>query len=196
MIKLFSTFFGLLSLMTCKNKSIKQDVEQLKTQKTMLTAQNSIHQFKVDDINGKTFDFSTLKGKKILVVNVASKCGLTPQYKDLQTLYNQYKDSGLEIIGFPANNFMGQEPGSNDEIASFCELNYGVTFPIMSKISVKDSDIHPIYQFLTQKAKNGVADSTVDWNFQKYLLDENGYLVEVFSPRTLPLDEKIVSLLK
>jgi glutathione peroxidase len=196
MIKLFSTFFGLLSLMTCKNKSIKQDVEQLKTQQTMLSAQNSIHQFKVDDINGKTFDFSTLKGKKILVVNVASKCGLTPQYKDLQTLYNQYKDSGLEIIGFPANNFMGQEPGSNDEIASFCELNYGVTFPIMSKISVKDSDIHPIYQFLTQKAKNGVADSTVDWNFQKYLLDENGYLVEVFSPRTLPLDEKIVSLLK
>lgn len=196
MIKIFSTFFGLLSLMTCKNKSIQQNVEQLKNQNTMLTEQNSIHQFKVDDINGKTFDFSTLKGKKILVVNVASKCGLTPQYKDLQTLYDQYKASGFEIIGFPANNFMGQEPGTNEEIASFCELNYGVTFPIMSKVSVKDNDIHPIYQFLTQKAKNGVADSTVDWNFQKYLLDENGYLVEVFSPRTLPLDDKLVSFLK
>jgi glutathione peroxidase len=149
----------------------------------------------VEDINGKTFDFSTLKGKKILVVNVASKCGLTPQYKDLQVLYEQYKDKNFVIIGFPANNFMKQEPGNNEEIATFCEINYGVTFPIMSKISVKDDDIHPIYQFLTQKAKNGVADSTVDWNFQKYLLDENGYLVEVFSPRTLPLDEKIISFL-
>lgn len=196
MIKFFSTVFGLLSLMTCKNKSIRNDVQQLNEQKMSLTTQNSIHQFKVEDINGKTFDFSSLKGKKILVVNVASKCGLTPQYKDLQTLYDQYKAKNFVIVGFPANNFMKQEPGSNEEIASFCEINYGVTFPLMSKISVKDNDIHPIYQFLTQKSKNGVADSTVDWNFQKYLLDENGYLLEVFSPRTLPLDEKIISFLK
>jgi glutathione peroxidase len=196
MIKLISTFFGILSLLTCKDKSIRQDIQPSNNKQAMLNQKNSIHQFQVKDINGKTFDFSSLKGKKILVVNVASKCGLTSQYKDLQTLYTQYKDKNFVIVGFPANNFMKQEPGSDQEIASFCELNYGVTFPIMSKISVKDSDIHPIYQFLTQKSKNGVADSTVDWNFQKYLLDENGFLVEVFSPRTLPLDEKIVSLLK
>jgi len=196
MIKLFSAFFGILSLITCKDKSIRQDAQPSKNQPSMLNQQNSIHQFQVKDINGKTFDFSTLKGKKILVVNVASKCGLTPQYKDLELLYKKYKDSGFEIIGFPANNFMKQEPGTDSEIALFCELNYGVTFPIMSKISVKDEDIHPVYQFLTQKTKNGVADSTVDWNFQKYLLDENGYLVEVFSPRTLPFDEKLVALLK
>ncbi|MBW6483462.1 MAG: glutathione peroxidase [Vicingaceae bacterium] len=162
---------------------------------TLLNAQEtkqSIHQFKVTDLYGEPFDFSTLKGKKIMVVNTASKCGLTPQYKQLQEIYDNYKDSDFVIIGFPANNFLSQEPGSNDEIASFCQENYGVTFPMMGKISVKGKDIHKIYQFLTQKEKNGVEDSNVSWNFQKYLLDENGYLVKVISPRTLPNDEEII----
>ncbi|NCP46474.1 MAG: glutathione peroxidase [Flavobacteriales bacterium] len=162
---------------------------------TLLNAQTtkqSIHQFKVTDLYGEPFDFSTLKGKKIMVVNTASKCGLTPQYKQLQEIYETYKDSNFVIVGFPANNFMSQEPGDNEEIASFCEKNYGVTFPMMSKISVKGDDMHEVYQFLTQEAKNGVEDSNVSWNFQKYLLDENGYLVKVISPRTLPNNEEII----
>ena len=162
---------------------------------TLLNAQTtkqSIHQFKVTDLYGEPFDFSTLKGKKIMVVNTASKCGLTPQYKQLQEIYETYKDSNFVIVGFPANNFMSQEPGDNEEIASFCEKNYGVTFPMMSKISVKGDDMHEVYQFLTQEAKNGVEDSNVSWNFQKYLLDENGYFVKVISPRTLPNNEEII----
>lgn len=153
----------------------------------------SIHQFKVKDLYGEEFDFSTLKGKKIMVVNTASKCGLTPQYEQLEALYEQYKDSNFVIVGFPANNFAGQEPGTNEEIAAFCQKNYGVTFPMMSKISVKGDDMHEVYQFLTQKAKNGVEDSEVLWNFQKYLLDENGHLVKVVHPKTLPNDQEIIN---
>ncbi|GAB4249823.1 MAG: glutathione peroxidase [Vicingaceae bacterium] len=153
----------------------------------------SIHQFKVKDLYGEEFDFSTLKGKKIMVVNTASKCGLTPQYEQLEALYEQYKDSNFVIVGFPANNFAGQEPGTNEEIATFCQKNYGVTFPMMSKISVKGDDMHEVYKFLTQKAKNGVEDSEVLWNFQKYLLDENGHLVKVVHPKTLPNDQEIIN---
>jgi glutathione peroxidase len=153
---------------------------------------NSIHQFKVTDINGGVFDFAALKGKKIMVVNTASKCGLTPQYEQLEEVYNKYKAKNFVIVGFPANNFMSQEPGSDKEIAQFCQQNYGVTFPMMSKISVKGNDMHPIYQFLTQKAKNGKEDSKVEWNFQKYLIDENGHLVRVVSPRILPNDPSII----
>jgi glutathione peroxidase len=149
----------------------------------------------VQDIEGKEFDFASLKGKKIMVVNTASKCGLTPQYKDLQALYVEYKDKGLVIIGFPANDFMKQEPGSNEEIGAFCQKNYGVTFPMMSKITVKGNEMHPIYQFLTQKAKNGLEDSEVEWNFQKYLLNEKGELEKVMSPRTNPNDKEILEWL-
>lgn len=156
----------------------------------------TIYSFKVTDLSGKTFDFSSLKGKKIMVVNTASKCGLTPQYKDLEALYKKYKSQGLVIVGFPANNFASQEPGTNAEISQFCELNYGVTFPMMSKISVKGSDMHPIYQFLTQKAKNGYKDSEVEWNFQKYLIDEKGHLVKVVAPQTLPTDAEILNWIK
>jgi glutathione peroxidase len=156
----------------------------------------TIYQFKVEDLSGKTFDFSSLKGKKILVVNTASKCGLTPQYKDLEKIYKEYKDKGFVIVGFPANNFGQQEPGTNSEIETFCEMNYGVTFPMMSKISVKGSDMHPIYQFLTQKAKNGLQDSDVEWNFQKYLINENGELAKVISPQVLPTDDTIVNWIK
>jgi glutathione peroxidase len=153
----------------------------------------SIYQFKVKDINGKTFDFATLKGKKIMVVNTASKCGLTPQYEELEALYTKYKSKNFVIVGFPANDFMSQEPGSDQEIAQFCKLNYGVSFPMMSKISVKGKEMHPVYEFLTQKAKNGKEDSKVEWNFQKYLIDENGHLAKVISPRVLPNDPSIVA---
>ena len=153
----------------------------------------NIYKFKVTDLYGKEFDFSTLKGKKILIVNTASQCGLTPQYKDLEAIYEQYKNNNFIIVGFPANNFGSQEPGNNDEIANFCTKNYGVTFPMMSKISVKGKDMHEIYQYLTQKSKNGLQDSAVEWNFQKYLINEEGYLIKVLSPRVLPTDKEIIS---
>jgi glutathione peroxidase len=154
--------------------------------------QNSIYDFKVEDIEGNPFDFSNLKGKKVLIVNTASKCGNTPQYEQLEELYEMYGGDNFTIIGFPANNFGNQEPGSNEEIAEFCERNYGVTFPMMSKISVKGDDIHPLYQWLTQKSRNGVMDSEVTWNFQKYMIDENGKLVGKIDPKVKPDDEKIV----
>ncbi len=157
---------------------------------------NSIHTFTVEDINGNSFDLSSLKGKKVMLVNTASKCGLTPQYEKLEALYQQYKDQNFVIIGFPANNFMWQEPGTNDEIKTFCQKNYGVSFPMMAKISVKGKNQHPLYAFLTQKAKNGVVDSSVKWNFQKYLIDENGVLVDVIAPRTQPDDIKVLTWIK
>jgi glutathione peroxidase len=156
----------------------------------------SIHQFKVKDLNGKTFDFASLKGKKILVVNTASKCGYTPQYEQLEAIYEKYKSQNFVIVGFPANNFGAQEPGTNAEIATFCKANYGVTFPMMSKISVKGSDMNEVYQFLTKKAKNGLKDSNVEWNFQKYLLNEKGELEQVYLSGVEPTDPKIVNWIK
>ncbi|HTN68419.1 MAG TPA: glutathione peroxidase [Dysgonamonadaceae bacterium] len=152
----------------------------------------SIHQFKVKDINEEIFDMSSLQGKKVLVVNVASKCGLTPQYEQLQELYDKYKDFGFVIIGFPANDFKNQEPGTRSEIKAFCTENYGVTFPMMDKISTKGDDQSPIYQWLTQKLKNGVMDSEVSWNFQKYMIDEKGKLVDYVSPKESPMSDKII----
>lgn len=154
---------------------------------------NSIHQFKVADIYGDIFDFSKLKGKKVMIVNTASKCGLTFQYEALQKLYSQYKDLNFIVIGFPSNDFLWQEPGSNDEIIDFCEENYGVTFPMMSKVTVKGSKKHPIYQFLTQKSKNNFKDSRVTWNFQKYLINKDGRIEKIISPRTRPDSEEVVS---
>ena len=154
---------------------------------------NSIHQFKVADIYGDIFDFSKLKGKKVMIVNTASKCGLTFQYEALQKLYSQYKDLNFVVIGFPSNDFLWQEPGSNDEIIDFCEENYGVTFPMMSKVTVKGSKKHPIYQFLTQKSKNNFKDSRVTWNFQKYLINKDGRIEKIISPRTRPDSEEVVS---
>ena len=160
-----------------------------------VNAQNntSIYQFKVEDLSGNTFDFASLKGKKILIVNTASKCGYTPQYEQLEAIYNKYRNKNLVIIGFPANNFMWQEPGTNAEIATFCKSKYGVTFPMMAKISVKGKDMHPIYQFLTQKKLNGVLDSKVEWNFQKYLINEKGQLEQVYMSGVKPNDEKIIN---
>lgn len=179
------TLFSLLSM---------NSNAQSKQSKTM--EKQNIYQFKVEDLSGKTFDFASLKGKKILIVNTASKCGLTPQYKELEALYKKYKSKGFMIVGFPANNFGQQEPGTNAEISTFCEINYGVTFPMMSKISVKGDDMHPLYKFLTQKSKNGLQDSEVQWNFQKYLINEKGELAKVILPEVLPSDASIVNWVK
>jgi glutathione peroxidase len=156
---------------------------------------NSIHSFKVKSIEGKTIDFSSFKGKKILVVNTASKCGYTPQYDALQKVYNEYKDK-LVIVGFPANNFGGQEPGSDSEIQDFCKANYGVSFPMASKISVKGSDMAPIYKWLTSKTENGVLDAEVGWNFGKFLLDENGKLLQYFPSKVKPDSDEILKFVK
>lgn len=156
----------------------------------------NFHDFTVETIDGENFDLSSLKGKKVLVVNTASECGFTPQYEGLQELYEKYGSGEFTIIGFPANNFKNQEPGSDEEIKQFCKKNFGVTFPMMSKISVKGDDQHPVYQWLTQKAFNGKMDSKVKWNFQKYMIDEDGNLVDVAYSRTKPMDDKIVSWIK
>jgi glutathione peroxidase len=164
--------------------------------KTEVMAKQNIYQFKVEDLSGDTFDFASLKGKKIMIVNTASKCGLTPQYKDLEAIYKEYKDKNFVIVGFPANNFASQEPGSNAEIGAFCQQNYGVSFPMMSKVSVKGADMSEVYKFLTQKSKNGLEDSEVQWNFQKYLINEKGELVKVIHPKTLPTDPEIINWIK
>jgi len=156
-------------------------------------AQTSFYDFTVKDISGEEYALSQLKGKKVLVVNTASKCGFTPQYAGLQELYETYGGDDFVIIGFPANNFAKQEPGSNEEIATFCQKNYGVTFPMMSKISVKGDDQHPLYTWLTSKRENGLENSKVSWNFQKYMIDEQGQLVGHFAPTVKPDSEKLVS---
>jgi glutathione peroxidase len=181
-------------LFSCQDKAQNIKIDTNKTEIAM--EKQNIYQFKVEDLSGNTFDFSTLKGKKVMIVNTASKCGLTPQYKDLEVIYKEYKDNNFVIIGFPANNFGSQEPGTNEEIASFCQLNYGVTFPMMDKVSVKGADMCAVYQFLTQKSKNGLEDSDVAWNFQKYLINENGELEKVISPQTLPTDASIIDWIK
>ena len=150
------------------------------------------YDFKVKTLEGKDFDLSSLKGKKVMVVNTASKCGNTPQYKDLEEVYQNYGDV-LVIIGFPANNFGSQEPGSAEEIRKFCTESYHITFPLMQKISVKGNDMDPLYKWLTRKKENGVMDSEVTWNFQKYLIDENGKLVDVVNPKEKPNSDRILA---
>jgi glutathione peroxidase len=195
MKKLVTVVLLAISLIACKQKTNKEMASDTTSTSNEQQTEN-IFQFKVKTLTDEEFDFSSLEGKKIMVVNTASECGLTPQYKDLQAIYDTYKDDNFVIVGFPANNFGSQEPGTNKEIAEFCQLNYGVSFPMMAKISVKGDDMHPIYQFLTQRSKNGLEDSEVAWNFQKYLLNESGELVKVISPQTLPTDEDIVSWIK
>lgn len=155
----------------------------------------SIYEFKVPSIEGGTIDFSQYKGKKILVVNTASKCGYTPQYEGLEKLYEQYKDK-LVIVGFPADNFGHQEPGTDEEIHQFCKVRYGVTFPLASKVSVVGDSTHPLFKWLTSKEENGVLDATIKWNFTKFLLDENGHLLASFESAVTPQSEDIVKYLK
>ena len=205
-MKLFHTFTGAVFILLACNKSEEKKSENwehfventnenvsVETPKTNTMEQGSIYAFKVKDLSGNEFDFASLKGKKILIVNTASECGLTPQYEQLQAVYEKYKNSNFVIVGFPANNFGAQEPGTNAEIGAFCKKNYGVTFPMMEKISVKGSDMHVLYQFLTQKSKNGLKDTDVEWNFQKYLIDEKGHLAAVMSPRVVPNDTSIIN---
>lgn len=156
---------------------------------------SSIHSFKVKSIEGKTIDFSSFKGKKILVVNTASKCGYTRQYEALQKVYDQYKDK-LVIVGFPANNFGGQEPGTDGEIQEFCKARFGVSFPLASKISVKGSDMAPIYKWLTSKEENGVLNAEITWNFNKFLLDENGKMLAYFPSSVKPDSEEILKYIQ
>jgi len=189
MKNLFIIAFGIFFI--CSNQSYSQINQSAETME-----KQTIYQFNVKDLSGKDFEFASLKGKKIMIVNTASKCGLTPQYKELEALYKEYAAQGFVIVGFPANNFKSQEPGTNEEIAAFCQLNYGVTFPMMDKVSVKGEDMCAVYQFLTQKTKNGLQDSEVSWNFQKYLLNEKGELVKVIAPKTLPNDPEILNWIK
>ena len=160
---------------------------------SLITA-SSIYDFKVDGLSGGTIDFSQYKGKKIMIVNTASKCGNTPQYAELEKLYEQYKNK-LVIIGFPANNFGAQEPGSNEEIKEFCTKNYGVTFPMAAKVSVKGNDIAPVFKYLTNEAKKLGFDDPVKWNFTKFLLDEHGKLITVIHNRVNPMSEDVLKYL-
>jgi glutathione peroxidase len=154
----------------------------------------SVHDFTMKSIDGKDVSLSSFKGKKLLIVNVASKCGYTPQYKELEALSKKYAGK-LVVLGFPANNFGSQEPGSNDEIKGFCEKNYGVTFPMFAKISVKGKDVDPLYAFLSNKDANGTVGTAPSWNFCKYLVDENGKVLKFFSSGTDPMSKEITELL-
>lgn len=168
----------------------KKEISQDKTQQM-----KTIYDYKVESLDGKEINFADFKGKKILIVNTASECGFTPQYADLETLSKDYKDK-LVVVGFPANNFGGQEPGSNAEIGAFCQKNYGVTFPMAAKVSVKGDDTAPIFKYLTEKDLNGVKNTTILWNFTKFLLDENGKLIDSYISTTKPTSESITKYLK
>jgi len=162
----------------------------------LAAAETSVYSFVMDDIGGKPVGLETFKGKVLLVVNTASQCGLTPQYEGLQALYAKYRDAGLVILGFPANNFRGQEPGSNEEIQEFCSVKYGVEFPLFSKISVLGQDIHPLYKYLTSGAGNADLAGDITWNFEKFLFDRNGRISARFAPRTKPGSEEIVKAIE
>lgn len=183
------SFFGLFGC----NKGVQTATPSLAQDPTQASA---FHSLSATDIHGKAMSMADLKGKKVMVVNTASECGYTPQYVQLEELYEAYKDKGFVIIGFPCNQFGGQEPGNEQEIESFCQKNYGVTFPLMSKVEVKGTGQHPVYQWLTSKAKNGVMDSAVKWNFHKYLVDENGNLVMSLESGISPLDERVLTWLE
>lgn len=193
MKKIVLLFSGICLMFSCQNQAQNQPASSLESTPVSAMKKASIHSFMVTDLSDQKFSFADLKGKKILIVNTASKCGLTPQYKELEELYEKYKDKNFIIVGFPANNFASQEPGTNEEIGEFCKKNYGVTFPMMGKVSVKGADMCELYKFLTRKAINGVQDSEVEWNFQKYLINENGELVKVIKPQTTPMSPEITN---
>ncbi len=196
-IKLWAVILLTFTAIQCngrerQNQSIRQTAASTENNHDM-EVRKTLYDFTVKDIDGNDFSLASLQGKKVLVVNVASKCGLTPQYEQLQELYEKYRYLNFVIIGFPANNFMGQEPGTNEEIKEFCTANYGVTFPMMEKISVKGKDQAPLYKWLTNKSENGVLDQEVTWNFQKFMVDEEGHLVDVVLPKESPMSDKIVN---
>ncbi|AYZ12215.1 glutathione peroxidase [Chryseobacterium arthrosphaerae] len=191
MKKIFLLLLSFMAfLQSCTNQ--KSEISKAKTKELM---GKTIYDFTVESLDGKEINFADFKGKKILIVNTASECGFTPQYADLEKVYEQYKDK-LVVVGFPANNFGGQEPGTNTEIGAFCQKNYGVTFPLAAKVSVKGDDMAPIFKYLTEQELNGVKNTTILWNFTKFLLDENGKLIDTFVSTTKPTDEAITKYLK
>jgi glutathione peroxidase len=192
MIKVLAIATALLSCAAQNNNSAA--VTATTSQNEAPVIAKSIYDFKVEGLDGGTVDFSSFKGKKILIVNTASKCGYTKQYEGLEALYKKYQDK-LVIVGFPANNFGGQEPGTNADIKEFCKKNYGVTFPMAAKVSVKGDDKAPIFKWLTSKAENGVLDAEIGWNFGKFLLDEKGNLISYFPSKVEPMSEELTSKL-
>lgn len=188
-------FLGCLVLLVSTYSISKAHISKAKnTSITEEAMAPSFYEFTMKDLNGEVVDFSSFKGKKVMIVNVASKCGYTPQYEELQKLYAEYNDE-IVILGFPANNFGGQEPGSNEEIKSFCSENYGVTFPMFEKVSVKGFDKHPIYRWLTDANLNGWNNEEPSWNFCKYILNEKGELINYFPSKVSPLDQEILDLI-
>lgn len=183
-------FTALVGIATFQCKSTPKT-----TTENMKNTEN-IYNFSLTTIDGITFNLSELKGKKIMIVNTASKCGLTPQFEELEKLYQEYKDKNFEIIGFPSNDFMNQDPGTNKEIAEFCKINYGVSFPMMEKITVKGKNKAPIYQYLTEKSKDMNNGGEILWNFQKFLINEHGIIEKVIHPKTSPLDTEIIDWIK
>jgi glutathione peroxidase len=162
--------------------------------KKIVSSGKTIYDFRIRTLEGEEITLEKFKGKKMLIVNVASECGYTPQYKNLEALYEKYREK-VTVIGFPANNFGGQEPGDSKQIREFCTKNYGVSFPMMEKISVKGDDVHPLYHWLSHKEENGTCDEAPKWNFAKYLVDENGIVIRFFGHKVDPLSDEIVSLL-
>ncbi|WP_284463434.1 glutathione peroxidase [Chryseobacterium sp.] len=191
MKNIFLLLFSFVAvLQSCTNQ--KSEISKAKTKELM---GKTIYDFKVEGLDGKEINFADFKGKKILIVNTASECGFTPQYADLEKVYEDYKDK-LVVVGFPANNFGGQEPGTNTEIGAFCQKNYGVTFPMAAKVSVKGDDIAPIFKYLTEQELNGVKNTSILWNFTKFLIDENGKLIDTYVSTTKPTSESITKHLK
>lgn len=186
--------FSALIIFACTSSVQKQNPETITTLDQLLM-EKTIYDFKMKDINGEEIDFSQFQGKKLLLVNVASRCGYTPQYEDLQKLHEQYGDQ-ITILGFPANNFGGQEPGTNEQIKEFCSSKFGVTFTMMDKISVKGADKHPLYRWLSDKDLNGWNDKEPSWNFCKYFINEKGELVKFFPSSVKPMDNQILELIK
>jgi glutathione peroxidase len=189
MKKYFLILFLVIFAYACDQVKSKPEADE--QNETEVTAMTTFHDFKMTSIEGEEIDFSKYKGKKVLLVNVASKCGYTPQYEDLQALHEKYGDK-VEVLGFPANNFGGQEPGTNEEIADFCKKNFGVDFQMFEKISVKGEDKHPLYQWLSSKDQNGWNDQEPTWNFCKYLINENGELVKFFASGVNPFDDALL----
>ena len=156
------------------------------------TGAKSIYEFTMKDIDGKDIPLSNYKGKVVVIVNVASKCGFTPQYKEIQSFYEKYSSRGVVVLGFPCNQFMGQEPGAESEIKSFCSKQYSVTFPMFSKVDVKGTDQSPLYHYLTEVAQNGVEGNKVSWNFQKFIIGKDGKLIKSYSPPTTVLSPEFI----
>lgn len=158
--------------------------------------EKSVYEFTMTDIEGKPVKLDAYKGRVVMIVNVASKCGFTPQYEGLEAIYQKYKDRGFTVLGFPANNFLGQEPGTEAEIGQFCSVNYGVTFPLFSKISVAGRDQHPLYTFLTSKKSNPEYGGAISWNFNKFLLDKDGTVVARFGTREKPDSQLVIDTIE